>query len=59
MNYLDMEIVLLDFIAERNPTTISAYENLAEELHEMVEQAIQESIRDHEDLDVNDYESIY
>lgn len=59
MNYLDMEIILLDFITERNPTTISEYENLAEELHEMVERAIQESIHDHDGLDVSDYESSY
>lgn len=58
-DWLSFEIYIMDLCEAENPKSCEDLEDFADEIHQRVENAIQDYIRDDDDLDVLDYDPRY
>ena len=58
-NSNNFEIYVMDLCESIKPKKCEDLESLAEELHQSIETAIEDFIRDSEEFDIDDYEPVY
>lgn len=59
MNFLEFEIYIMDWCAAMKPKTCSDLERFSAQLHQRIEIAIEDYIRDNDLLDLDDYNAQY